>query len=125
MDPALGDLMQADLLVEGDRIAAVGPKLAAGAAERIDARDQIIIPGLVNAHMHTWQTGLRSLASNWTLLEYFRYVHRGLATLFQPEDLYYAELLGGGIRSTAVRPRSATGATTTRPRNTPTPHWRA
>jgi 5-methylthioadenosine/S-adenosylhomocysteine deaminase len=95
MDHELGDLVEADLLVEGDRIAAIGPKLAADGAQRIDARGRIIIPGLVNAHMHTWQTGLRGLASNWTLLQYFRNVHRGLATLFEPEDLFYAELLGG------------------------------
>ena len=95
MDDQLGDFVQADLLIEGSRIAAVGPDLAAEGAECVDARGRIIVPGLVNAHMHTWQTGLRSLASNWTLLEYFRNVHRGLATLFTPEDLYYAELLGG------------------------------
>jgi 5-methylthioadenosine/S-adenosylhomocysteine deaminase len=95
MDHQLGDLVEADLLVEGDRIAAIGPKLAADGAQRIDARGRIIIPGLVNAHMHTWQTGLRGLAANWTLLQYFRNVHRGLAALFTPEDLFYAELVGG------------------------------
>ncbi len=44
--------------------------------------------------MHTWQTGLRGLAANWTLLEYFRYMHAGLATKFKPEDLYVATLVG-------------------------------
>lgn len=95
MDDALGDFAKADLLTQDDRIAAIGPNLDGGDAEQIDASDRIIIPGLVNAHMHTWQTGLRGLASNWTLLQYFANVHRGLATLFTPEDLYYAQLLGG------------------------------
>jgi cytosine/adenosine deaminase-related metal-dependent hydrolase len=49
---------------------------------------------MVNAHMHTWQTGLRGMAANWTLLEYFRNMHAGLATLFRPEDLYIANLVG-------------------------------
>jgi len=49
---------------------------------------------LVNAHMHTWQTGLRGLASNWTVLEYFKKMHAGLATLFQPSDIYIANLVG-------------------------------
>ena len=71
MDDQLGDFVQADLLIEGSRIAAVGPDLAAEGAERVDARGRIIVPGLVNAHMHTWQTGLRSLASNWTFLRVF------------------------------------------------------
>ena len=95
MDEGLGDFVKGDLLVDGDRIAAVGLDLASERAERIDAANRIIIPGLVNAHMHTWQTGLRGLASDWTLLQYFANVHRGLATLFGPEDLYYAQLLGG------------------------------
>ena len=42
----------------------------------------IVIPGLVNAHMHTWQTALRGIAANWTLPEYFRKMHAGLATVF-------------------------------------------
>ena len=53
-----------------------------------------MIPGLVNAHMHTWQTGLRAISSNWTLLEYFRWVHAGLATRFLPEDIRIATLAG-------------------------------
>ena len=44
--------------------------------------------------MHTWQTALRSVASNWTLLEYFKKMHAGLATAFRPEDLHIATLVG-------------------------------
>jgi cytosine/adenosine deaminase-related metal-dependent hydrolase len=95
MDPALGDFPEADLLVEDGRIAAIGRDLPTEAREVVDCRNRILIPGLVNAHMHTWQTALRAVASNWTLLEYFRHVHRGLATLFRPEDIHIATLLGG------------------------------
>lgn len=94
MDPRLGELRDADVLVEGGRIAAVGPELSADDAETIDGADRIVIPGLVNAHMHTWQTNLRGVAANWTLPEYFRWVHRGLATRFRPEDIHIATLAG-------------------------------
>lgn len=94
MDDAIGALREADVLIEGDRIAAVGPDLAVDGAETIDGRGRIVIPGIVNGHMHTWQTGLRSLCSNMTLLEYFRWVHRGLATAFRPEDIHIATLAG-------------------------------
>jgi cytosine/adenosine deaminase-related metal-dependent hydrolase len=94
MDPDLGDLRGADVLVEGETIAAIGPNLAAADAEVIDGTDRIVIPGLVNAHMHTWQTALRGVAANWTLLEYFSWVHRGLATLYRPEDIHIATLAG-------------------------------
>jgi cytosine/adenosine deaminase-related metal-dependent hydrolase len=94
LDPAIGDFVGADVLVAGETIAAVAPRIEAGAAEVVDATGCIIIPGLVNAHMHTWQTALRGVAANWTLLEYFRKMHAGLATLFRPEDLHIATLVG-------------------------------
>ena len=62
MDEATGDLT-GDLLVENDRISAIAPTLAAGDAEVVDASGFIVIPGLINAHMHTWQTGLRGVAA--------------------------------------------------------------
>ena len=89
-----GDLPTGDLLVEDDRIAAIAPTLSADDAEVVDLPGYIVIPGLVNAHMHTWQTALRGVAANWTLLEYFQKMHAGLATAFQPEDLYIATRVG-------------------------------
>jgi cytosine/adenosine deaminase-related metal-dependent hydrolase len=94
VDDHLGDIAGGDVLVDGDRIAAVGRELSATDAEIIDGRGKIIIPGLINAHMHTWQTALRGFSANWTLLEYFRRMHAGLATAFQPEDIYIATLIG-------------------------------
>jgi cytosine/adenosine deaminase-related metal-dependent hydrolase len=94
MDAQLGDLPAGDILIENDRIAAVGPALAADGAEVVDGAGRIVIPGLVNAHMHTWQTGLRGVAGNWTILEYFRNMHAGLATMFRPEDIRIANLVG-------------------------------
>lgn len=94
MDAGLGDFSTGDILVEDDRIAAVGPTLAAADAQVVDGTGRIVIPGLVNAHMHTWQTGLRGVAGNWTILEYFRNMHAGLATLFRPEDIRIANLVG-------------------------------
>ncbi len=94
MDETTGDLARGDILVEGSAIAAIAPHIEAGDAELVDAANMIVMPGLVNAHMHTWQTGLRGIAGNWTLLEYFRNMHAGLATLFRPEDIYIASLVG-------------------------------
>jgi 5-methylthioadenosine/S-adenosylhomocysteine deaminase len=95
MDDALGDLVDADLLVEDDHISAVRPNaIEAGDAEVVDGRGRIVIPGLINAHMHTWQTALRGYAGNWTLPEYFAKMHAGLATVFRPEDIHIATLMG-------------------------------
>ena len=93
-DRGLGVLPCGDVLVDGDRIAAIGEHLSGPAAEIIDCSGHFVMPGLINAHMHTRQTALRSVAANWTLLEYFRHVHAGLATVFTPEDIHIATLAG-------------------------------
>lgn len=91
---AQGDLARGDVLVTGDTLTEIAPAIQADDAELVDASGCIVIPGLVNAHMHTWQTALRGLAANWTLLEYFQKMHAGLATVFEPDDLYIATLVG-------------------------------
>ncbi|WP_353184848.1 amidohydrolase family protein [Bosea sp. (in: a-proteobacteria)] len=94
MDPATDDLPRGDILVADGRIAAIAPRIEAEDVERVDVGGRIAVPGFVNAHMHSWQTGLRGLAADWTLLEYFRWVHAGLATLFRPDDIGIATLIG-------------------------------
>jgi cytosine/adenosine deaminase-related metal-dependent hydrolase len=91
---AQGDLPVADILVTGDRITEIAPGLVVDGAQVVDASGCIAIPGLVNAHMHTWQTALRGVAANWTLLQYFQHMHAGLATVFTPDDLHIATLVG-------------------------------
>ncbi len=93
-DQALGVLPKGDVLIDGDRIAAIAPRIDAADVDVVDCTDHFVLPGLINAHMHTWQTALRSVAANWTLLEYFRHVHAGLATVFTPEDIHIATLAG-------------------------------
>lgn len=95
MDDDIGDHWEADLHIRDGAIAAIGPNLAAAeGTEDIDMTGRILLPGLVNAHMHTWQTGLRGIAANWTIPEYFRRMHAGLATAFTPDDIHIATLAG-------------------------------
>jgi cytosine/adenosine deaminase-related metal-dependent hydrolase len=98
MDDVLGVIENAQLVIEGDRIISLSSELSAppvlATDEVIDARGFIVMPGFINAHMHTWQTALRGVAGNWTLLEYFRWMHAGLATQFAPADIYIGTLAG-------------------------------
>ncbi len=94
MDAALGDLT-GDILVRDGRISGVGARLEAPAgAQVIDAAGMIAMPGFVNAHIHTWQTGLRGIAADWAISGYLRAMHAGLATLFRPQDIHVANLAG-------------------------------
>jgi 5-methylthioadenosine/S-adenosylhomocysteine deaminase len=94
MDASVGDLARGDILIEGDRIVAIGAALDAGDAQVVDAAGFLILPGLINGHLHTWQTALRGLAADWTVAEYMQAMHRGLATLFRPDDIHIANLCG-------------------------------
>ncbi|MEE9256811.1 MAG: cytosine deaminase, partial [bacterium] len=94
LDPSLGDLAGGGVLIEDGRIREVGSRLDAPDAETIDAGGMIVLPGLVNAHQHTWQTGLRGVAGDWSLGDYRRRMHQNLAARFTPDDLYLANLLG-------------------------------
>lgn len=93
--PGEAPLKAHSVRIEGGRIAAIGADLAPREGETvIDAGGMIVMPGLVNAHIHTWQTGLRGLATDWTGTNYFRAMHAGLANFFTPEDIRIANLVG-------------------------------
>src|SRR4051812_8649721 len=65
-----------DVGVEDGRIAAVRPELEGPAREEIDARELVLLPGAVDAHVHFnepgrtdwegWDTGTRALAAGGT-----------------------------------------------------------
>jgi 5-methylthioadenosine/S-adenosylhomocysteine deaminase len=94
MDRELGVLPVGDVLVEGDRIARIAPRIDVGDAEVIDARGKLVIPGLIDTHRHTWQAFLRGIAADWTLGQYMTGLHLGLSAHFRPEDTYAGNLLG-------------------------------
>jgi 5-methylthioadenosine/S-adenosylhomocysteine deaminase len=94
MDARVGDLSRGDVLIEDDRIAAIALAIDAGEATVIDAAGMIVMPGFVNAHIHTWQTALRGIAADWTIPEYLHNMHAGLAPSFTPEDVFISNLVG-------------------------------
>ena len=57
VDQEIGNLAKGDLLIEGTRIAQIGPDLsaAAGNAIVVDATGGVLIPGFVDPHLHAWQ----------------------------------------------------------------------
>ncbi|MGL4291607.1 MAG: amidohydrolase family protein, partial [Phreatobacter sp.] len=94
MDETIGDIERGEVLIEGDKIVAVGRSLGASADEVVDATDMIVMPGLVNAHMHTWQAGLRGIGAEWPAGAYHRHVHGNMAMRYTAEDTYLGNLVG-------------------------------
>jgi 5-methylthioadenosine/S-adenosylhomocysteine deaminase len=94
MDTEVGDLSPGDVLIEDDEIAQVGPSIEAGDAEAIDASGDIVIPGFIDSHRHTWETAIRNCAPNATLDDYFVEVLDSFAPLYRPDDVYASNLWG-------------------------------
>lgn len=95
MRPALVITSEIDLIRdEGETIAAVGEPIEAPDAEVVDFSGRALIPGLVNAHLHTWQTSLRSVGADWTLMEYLTHLHGECSGHHTPADMHISNLAG-------------------------------
>src|SRR6478672_10976890 len=107
MDDARRVLTGADVLVTGDRIAAVGHALEvpAGTTE-IDATGGIVMPGMIDTHRHMWQTAMRGYGADWTLTQYFVWNYLEHGKKFRPQDI------AAGNRLAAIESLDA-GVTTT------------
>jgi cytosine/adenosine deaminase-related metal-dependent hydrolase len=103
MDP-LRSVLVADILVDANgRIAALAePSANTPAQQSIDASGLVVVPGLIQAHMHLCQTLFRGLAEDLSLLAWLRERIWPLEAAHDPESLFasarlgIAELLLGG-----------------------------
>jgi cytosine/adenosine deaminase-related metal-dependent hydrolase len=87
-----GVLRNADVLIEGGRILAIGRQLPAQDAHIIDAGKMIVLPGFVDAHRHCWQGAIRNIAVDTDLKGYFGDILASLAPRYRPEDVYAGTL---------------------------------
>jgi 5-methylthioadenosine/S-adenosylhomocysteine deaminase len=105
MDPKVGDFPQADVLIEGKKILAVGRNLGAS-GDVIDARGRIVMPGFIDTHHHQFETALRSFLADGVLINdtsgspsgsttYYEFILNKFAPVYRPQDVYINELFGG------------------------------
>ena len=107
MAPSRSVLRDADVLIEGERISAVGPSLdVPNGTTEIDASGGIVMPGMIDTHRHMWQTAMRGYGADWTLTQYFVWNYLNYGKLFRPEDI------AAGNQLSAVESLDA-GVTTT------------
>jgi 5-methylthioadenosine/S-adenosylhomocysteine deaminase len=88
------ELQRADVLIEGDRIAAMGPALTPPPGARvIEAADRIVLPGMGNAHTHAASHLARGRVGSFTLEDLLTYspANSGFRT---PDDEYLSAAIG-------------------------------
>jgi len=83
-----------DILIEGDRIAGIGPDIGeAEADEVIQAEGMAAMPGLVNAHQHTPMSLLRGFSDDLKLMDWLERKMLPAEARMTPEDVYWGAKL--------------------------------
>lgn len=94
MDGDIGNVVSADILIEGSTITAIDEHIEVSDAVIIDASGMIAMPGMVDSHRHSWEGQLRRLNPNAeTLEDYCNATHFSFAKYYRPADMYVGNLL--------------------------------
>src|SRR5277367_2018616 len=94
LDPKIPNLAIGDVLVDGDRIAAVGANLQVDDTKVIDATGSIVMPGLIDAHHHMWLGVMRRMMPNVDdLFAYIDVVAQTLGAHYRPRDMFLSTRL--------------------------------
>ena len=110
MDSHVGDYPVGDVLIEGARIAEIGPSISEAGATVIDARNRIVMPGFCDPHIHCWEGALgRIIPENVPQLttnpvaavhgaptssrSYMHAAHQLFGPACRPEDIYAGTLI--------------------------------
>ena len=67
LDAKIGDFENADVLIDGTRIAEVRPGISPGDAEVVDCAGAIVMPGFITTHHHQYETLQRSIIADGLL----------------------------------------------------------
>jgi len=94
MDATLGDLATGDVHVRDGVIVGVGPNITAPAAQVIDGRDMIVMPGFIDTHWHLWSTSLRLVVRADDPNDGYFPTTLRTGRHFTPQDIYAGVRLG-------------------------------
>lgn len=90
------EVIKGDLLVDGSQIVAVGGVIEQSADQVIELHGDLLIPGLIQPHIHLCQTLFRGQADDLELLDWLKLRIWPLEGGHDPESLYDSALLGIG-----------------------------
>lgn len=99
------EILRGDILIEGDKIKEVGKSLNIEADYIIDATGKVVIPGLIQTHIHLTQTLYRGQADDLELMDWLKKRVWPLEGSHTAESNYVsaklgiAELIKGGTTS--------------------------
>jgi cytosine/adenosine deaminase-related metal-dependent hydrolase len=115
-----GSRQGADILIKGNRIEKIEPKILSPAEHVIDCSQHVIVPGLINTHHHFYQTLTRNLPAvqnaelfDWLVHLYEIWKHLDEEAVYYSSMLAMAELLKTGCTTSTdhhyLYPRAVRG----------------
>lgn len=88
------EILDGDLLIEGDRIRAVG-RFDSSIPNVHDLEGRVVCPGFIQTHVHLCQTLFRGMADDLELLDWLRKKIWPFEAAHSDESLYLSAMLGG------------------------------
>ena len=88
---------RADILIRGQRIAAIERPDAidrSNAAEVVDASRLVVLPGMINGHMHSWDHYLKGLMENLTTEIFMAQIRPRRPVPLTPRQIYLRTMIG-------------------------------
>ncbi len=83
------------IYIEADKIAGIDKEPEGFKADKvIDGKDRFVIPGLVNAHTHTYMSTMRNVADDLSFMDWLFKTVSPIEDQLTPEDAYWGSCLG-------------------------------
>ena len=76
-----------DILVDGNKIAKIAPRITEKADEKLDASGKLALPGFINTHSHAGMALVRGTAEDMQLADWLAEVRKG-ETKFTPQHIH-------------------------------------
>src|SRR5690606_20108377 len=84
----------ADILVQGTDIVEIAPSIDVAVDETVDGSGMLVMPGLIDAHSHVWETLLRGMGGGLWLDGYFKQI-LPRRRFYRSHDMYNAGFTAG------------------------------
>ena len=87
------NLRKADILIHGNRIAKIEPEIEEEVDEKINAKNMIVMPGLVNTHTHLAMSIFRGYKDDQKLMDWLENAIFPVEDKLEPDDIYWNSFL--------------------------------
>ncbi|MCL5074239.1 MAG: 5'-deoxyadenosine deaminase [Chloroflexi bacterium] len=90
----VGEIFEGDILIQDRFIRQIGTQIASSADKVIEARGKVVLPGLIQTHVHLCQSLFRGLANDLDLIDWLLRKTFPFEAAHDPDTLYDAACLG-------------------------------